>query len=177
MDGGRYSLIRLAVAWNAPQPATCAVMRTASVVDIELPDEVISIHDLWFNYQLALSGRSFYYVPERLALYRCHTESLTQTVGYVDEEDYIFERVLGTSDLDEEVADDVRRYWAHIRWVRAVHLMASDAPGAKERSQHELKVARDHLRGARRVAAYAGSASSLAWQLGARARRVRQRRG
>ena len=174
--GGRDDLIRLAVAWNAPQPATCAVMRTAAVSGIELPEQVISIHDLWFNYRLACSGAGFYYVPERLAFYRCHSESLTESVGFVDEEDYVFEQVLGTPDLEEGVADDVRRYWAHIRWVRAVHLMASDAADAQQRSQRELELARHHLTGARRIAALAGSRSSLAWRVGAHARDAKQRR-
>jgi hypothetical protein len=151
-------------------------MRTAAVSSIELPEQVTSIHDLWFNYRLACSGENFYYVPERLAFYRCHSESLTESVGFVDEEDYVFEQVLGTPGLDEGVADDVRRYWAHIRWVRAVHLMASDASDAQQRSQRELELARHHLTGLRRIAASGGSRSSLAWRIGARARGAKERR-
>lgn len=166
--------IRVVAAWNAPQPAICAVMRTAAVQHITVPAEVSSIHDLWFSYQLALQGGDFYFVPERLTRYRWHSESLTQTVGFDDEEDHVFAEVVRTEGLTPSVAAEVRRYWASIRWGRAVRLMSRDDSDAERRSRDELRRAKADLSGPRRVAAELGSRSSIAWRVGALLRRRRR---
>ena len=165
--------VRLVAAWNAPQPAICAVLRADAVRDIEFPDEVTSIHDLWLSYQVVMRGGAFHYSPEQLARYRWHEDSLTQTRGFSDEEDHVFGRIVAEN-LDHPAAvEEVRRYWAFIRWGRAVRAMAH--PDGEAVSRRELAAAAPHLRWHQQLVARVASRSSIAWRAAAALRRLRRR--
>ena len=153
--------LRLVAAWNAPQPAICAVLRTSAVAGVEFPDEVRSIHDFWLSYQVVMSGGTFHYTPERLTRYRWHMASLTQTVGFADEEDYVFGRIMAENSGEPEACAEVVAYWAFIRWGRAVTAMGA---GDAATSQHELRAAAAHLGPVQRIVAEVGGtfASRLA---------------
>jgi GT2 family glycosyltransferase len=58
--------VRMAVVWNAPQPAYAAVMRRDAVIDIAFPDGTDLVGDLWMSYTLARSSWRFAHVAERL---------------------------------------------------------------------------------------------------------------
>jgi len=169
--GERDDGLRLVAVWNAPQPAICAALRSDFVRRIEFPEQVTSIHDLWLSYQVVVAGGGFYYVPERLTRYRRHGASLTRTVGFGDEEDYVFGRIIAEN-ADSDVVREVAEYWSAIRWGRAVALMGA---GDREASQRELRFAAPRLHGVRRAAAFVAGRSTLPWSLLATARAARRR--
>lgn len=171
---GRADGLRLVAVWNAPQPAICAVMRTGAVRGITFPPEVRSIHDIWLSYQVVMQDGVFHYTPERLSRYRRHAASLTRTVGFAGEEDYVFGRIVVENSGEWEAVREVKQYWASIRWGRSGALIdAADRAG----SQRELMAAFPDLRGARRLVALAAAKSRVAWGVlaGARALRGRMR--
>ena len=153
--------LQLVAAWNAPQPALCAVLRTSMVAGIEFPPEVVSIHDMWLSYQIVMQGGWFYYTPERLSRYRLHPASLTQTVGFAPEEDYVFDRIIAENPDERLVLNDIEDYRAYLRWGRAGRMMTS---GERVSSQRELLAAAPRLRGLRGLLANVAGRSSLVWR-------------
>jgi hypothetical protein len=118
---------------------------------------------LWLCFVL-VTGRvgPFFYVPRRLSRYRVHGANLT-TEGFASQEDYVFTRLLTEHAGAGPVLDEVRAYWATVRWGRARDAMGP-APD-RARSQREFRAAAPDLAGVRKVAAWVLARSRLCWDL------------
>jgi hypothetical protein len=161
LDMDRNGLVRVAVVWNAPQPAYAAVLRRSAALEVEYPAIPNMISDLWLSYSLARAGAGIAYVAERLTNYRVHGGSVTAT-GLAEPEDAVFSRIVAEC-AGMPVTAEVHRRWAELRWGRAIRLMADSSQSA--RSRREMRLAAPWLSGTRRVAAHLGGRSGLAWRL------------
>jgi glycosyltransferase involved in cell wall biosynthesis len=159
MQPSRGDGVRLAAVWNAPNPAICAVMRRDAILACDYPDDVAQLYDIWTDYQLVRQGAALYYVPERLSDYRWHGGSWT-SAGFARSEDAVFERIIAENPDQESVLAEVRRYWASIRWGRAVRHMRT---GSRAESQSEFLSAQPHLPTTKQWLATAAGRSALAW--------------
>lgn len=164
--------LRLAAVWNSPNVAICAVVRRSEILALEFPDAAAPLYDLWINYQLACRLRPLYFVAEQLADYRVHGGSTTSR-GFVDAEDFVFQTILNDNRDAGPVLDEIRQYWATIRWGRAVRQM--DDPAGQERSRREFRAAAAHLRGGPRMVAALAATSGTAWSVLRAARAVKRR--
>jgi hypothetical protein len=153
--------LRLVAVWNAPQPAYAAVVRREELVGLEIPDDVAPLYDIWLSYQLVHRGRRLSYERRRLTSYRIHSGSVT-SAGFAAPEDAVFSRIIDEHADETGVIDEIRHYWAGLRWARATRLMEAD--GGQDASQRELLAASAGLRGPKRLAAEAAGRSGLAWQ-------------
>lgn len=152
--------LRLVAAWNAPQPAYAAVLRTETVRSCSFPDEIAPLYDIWLSYQVVRRGGGLYYEPQRLTRYRVHDLSLTSgSRGRA--EDAVFERII-EENKDLSVAKEISEYWADLRWGRATRMMCQQ--GARRESQSELGAASANLDGLRKLAARVGSRSNTFWE-------------
>ena len=152
--------LRLVAVWNAPQPAYCAVLRRDAVVATEFPPTIDPVYDIWLSYQIARRGERFAFVPGRLTRYRWHPGSST-TTGWSAPEDEIFSRIICENSDAGDVIGEIERYWASIRWGRAVRMMAS--PDTRVASRIEFQAASRHLPAAKRVISSIAAHSDSAW--------------
>ncbi|MEZ5649523.1 MAG: glycosyltransferase [Burkholderiaceae bacterium] len=173
IDADRDLALRLVAVWNAPNPAICAVLRRDAVLATEFPSEAVPLYDLWLSYQFLRSGAPVYYLRSRLTDYRLHSTSATSK-GFSQAEDYIFERILDENAGAGPVLDEIRRYWAMIRWGRAMALMKHDASEDDattdraqliERSRHEFRQAAPHQTIVRAAFARIAGSGNLGWSL------------
>lgn len=176
LDLDRSAAVRLVAVWNAPQPAYCAIIRRSAVLATEFPPELDPVYDIWLSYQIARRGERFAYVPGVHTQYRWHGGSST-TVGWAAQEDEIFSRIVVETRELGAVADEVERYWAHIRWGRGVRMMAD--PTLCTESRRTLRAAAPSLGITRKAIASAASHSPQLWSalsgLRVQANRVRGR--
>ncbi|MEZ5412176.1 MAG: glycosyltransferase [Acidimicrobiales bacterium] len=179
MQGGKidYDLaqgIRLVAVWNAPQPCYAAVIRRDAILAIDFPQQMEPLYDIWTSYHLVKRGAGIRYEPRRLTRYRVHSATGTNDARFTEAEDWIFRQIIEQNPGLGPVTDEVRRYWSSIRWYRGTRLMG-DGPGARERSQKELRAAAEGLGGPKRVAATMAGRSGLVWSAGSRAWQWRHR--
>jgi glycosyltransferase involved in cell wall biosynthesis len=153
--------LRLVAVWNAPQPAYAAVVRRDDLLACEFPDDRVPIYDIWLSYHLVRQQRGLRYEPRRLTSYRIHSASGT-SAGLAVQEDAFFARVIAENPGETEVLDEIRNYWAGLRWARATRLMQEE--GGQDASRQELKVAAADLKGPKRLAAEAAGRWGPAWQ-------------
>ena len=165
--------LRLVAVWNAPQPAYAAVLRRDAMVDIEFPDDISPLYDIWLSYQLARRGSRFRYVPRRLTDYRVHLGAATST-GFKQAEDAVFRRIVDENADEPEVVEEITAYWSTLRWARATRLMAG-GPTTRVESQEELRAAAQGLAGPKRLVALGAGRVDPVWHALrlARAARVR----
>lgn len=152
--------LRLVAAWNAPQPAYAAVLRTELVQQCDFTDEISPLYDIWLSYQMVCQGKRLFFEPRRLTRYRVHGSSMTSS-GFAKAEDAVFATIINQH-KDLQVAEEIAEYWADLRWGRATKMMCQE--GAQEGSQSELRAASANLHGVRRLAAELGGRSNAAWQ-------------
>jgi glycosyltransferase involved in cell wall biosynthesis len=168
--------VRVAVAWNAPQPAYAAVIRRSAIVATEFPKDLHYLYDIWLSYEIARRGECLYYIPEHLTRYRLWPGSISNTIGIVDAEDAFFARVLAENPtLRPDVRRGIRRRWSEIRLLRATTLMGD--PAQKSASRREYLASASGLHGIRRIVAAAAGRSDAAWRAVGFARRWRDTRG
>lgn len=155
--------LRLVAVWNAPNPAICAVIRRQAILDTEFPPQTAPLYDLWLDYQLVKRGARFHFVPGKHSNYRIHAASAT-SAGFAAPEDYIFDTILADNADAGPVLDEIRAYWAHIRWGRATRKMT--AYENRIDSQRELLAAAPlQPNPVKRMVAVLAGHSSTAWNL------------
>jgi glycosyltransferase involved in cell wall biosynthesis len=166
--------LRLTAVWNAPNPAICAVIRRLAVLETEFPPAAAPLYDLWLVYQLIKRHAALYFVRDKLTDYRIHPHSAS-SAGFAVPEDFIFNTILSENADAGPVTDEIRQYWARIRWGRAVKKMTSSATRCD--SQHEFRAAAALLQNRlkRSVATLAGH-SDTAWAVLRFARGLKARR-
>ncbi|HLH78918.1 MAG TPA: hypothetical protein VKV29_01400 [Chthonomonas sp.] len=71
-EGIHRPFYRIALDFDAILPVSIAVYRRAIFVDATFPLEIESVYDRWFAYLACREGAGVYYIPEKLASYRCH---------------------------------------------------------------------------------------------------------
>jgi glycosyltransferase involved in cell wall biosynthesis len=165
--------LRLTAVWNAPNPAICAVIRRQVVLDTTFPEAAAPLYDLWLDYQLVKRGASMHYVRAKLTDYRIHPQSAS-TAGFAAPEDFIFNTIVSENAAAGPVVEEIKQYWASIRWGRAVRKMPQDA--YRTESQLEFRAAAPDLssRG-KRMAAWLAARSNIAWGLLRMARKLKPR--
>ena len=155
--------LRLVAVWNAPNPAICAVIRRQAILDTEFPQQTAPLYDLWLDYQLVKRGARFHFVPGKHSDYRIHAASAT-SAGFAAPEDYIFNTILSENANAGPVLDEIRAYWAQIRWGRAIRKMNSHENRID--SQRELLAAAPlQPNPIKRLIAVLAGHSSTAWNL------------
>lgn len=160
LDYDRAEGLRMVAVWNAPQPAYAAVVRRDDVLACDFPDAIAPLYDIWLSYQLVSAGKGLRYERRRLTSYRIHGASATSG-GFSAAEDEVFGRIIADNLDLPEVVDEIRQYWAELRWSRATRLM--NQPTGQGVSRRELAAAAPDLSGLRRVAAQSAARSELAW--------------
>ncbi len=154
--------LRLVAVQNAAQPAYAAVVRTADAQEMVVPQDVAPLYDIWLTYCLVKNRRGLYYVNERLTNYRVHTGSATSG-GFGPAEDAVFTRILRENESAGPVLDEIRQYWASLKWARGTRLM--DSVSNRTESQRELAAAAPNLTGIRRFLAVAATKFAVAWHV------------
>jgi glycosyltransferase involved in cell wall biosynthesis len=168
--------VRVAVAWNAPQPAYAAVIRRSAIIATEFPQDLLYLYDIWLSYEIVRRGECLYHIPEHLTRYRLWPGSISSTIGIVDAEDAFFARVLSENpSLRPDVRRGVRRRWSEIRLLRATTWMGD--PERKSASRREYLASAPGLYGIRKVVAAAAGRSDAVWRAVGFARRWRHTRG
>ena len=165
--------LRLVAVWNAPQPAYAAVLRREHVLAIDFPPDIEPLYDIWISYQFVRQELGLAYVPRRLTRYRVHPGAAT-SAGFARAEDAIFRRIVDENPDAGSVLDEIKSYWAGLKWSRATRLMAEGRSG-RSASQLQMRRAADDLDGPKKAAALAGGHIGPAWHALRFARRVRHR--
>lgn len=179
MPGGPMQLsledgLRLIAVWNAPSPAICAVVRRQEILDTEFPPAASPLYDLWLDYQLVKRRALLHFVPGKHTNYRIHPASATSK-GYATPEDFIFSTIISENSSAGPVLDEIRHYWAQIRWGRAVKKMNSDE--TRNLSQEEFRAAAPCQQNpVKRLLATLAGHSNAAWTLMRLARSLKPKR-
>ncbi|MFV0525345.1 MAG: glycosyltransferase family 2 protein [Acidimicrobiales bacterium] len=151
--------LRLSAVWNTPQPELAAVVRRDEVMATDFPEDTAWACDLWLTYNMLVRGCAVWYVRRRLVDYRWHGGSLTSSSASLSQaEDLVFERILANHPTAGPVLDEVRAYWADLRWGRAVEGIDAGVAGPEIRRQ--LAAASPALPPMRRLMATVGGSSS-----------------
>lgn len=172
MQPNREQGLRLVAVWQAPNPAICAVIRREQIMRTSFPEPCAPLYDLWLNYQLIKRRAAFYFVADKLTRYRIHSSS-SSAAGFAVPEDHIYQTILSENPDAGAVNDEIRQYWATIRWGRAVRHMADHS--RRDSSKEEFRAAAPYLRKPqKRLIANLAGHSNLAWSA---LRWVRQLKG
>lgn len=174
VDYDRAGGLRLVSVWNAPQPAYAAVLRRDHLLDIDFPDEISPLYDIWLSYQLVKMGAGLRYEPQRLTNYRVHLGALTSG-GFSGPEDVVFARIIEENRDSGPIVEEITAYWSDLRWARATRLLGEGSDRLDD-SQREFVAAAPGLPGLKRIVATIAGRSKLVWKLLVRVREFRKRR-
>ncbi len=167
--------LRLVAVQNAAQPAYAAILRRDAVLDIDFPADTEPLYDIWISYQFVVKGLGLAYDPRRLTRYRVHLGATTSS-GFGKAEDAVFARIVDEQAHAGPVVDEIKDYWASLRWARATKLMGQGRL-ARTGSQRQLREVAEDLHGPKRAAALVGGYVGPAWHALRLARGARNRIG
>jgi GT2 family glycosyltransferase len=128
--------MELALKDLAIQPASSAVMRREWIDWENFPAKVGPMWDVYLPYLLAKTGKAAYYTPEKLTLYRIHSESetgkdenLKHKMKRATSQMDCYAKILEEDNKDHALSSEMRQYilfrWQHASTSMAIALMKS----------------------------------------------------
>ncbi len=146
-EGTYQPFMKIALKDLAIQPASSAVIRREWIDWENIPSVVGPMWDVYVPYLLAKTGKSAYYTPEKLTLYRIHSQSetgkdenLKHKMHRAANQMSCYAQILKEDNADHALSAEMRQYILY-RWQHASTSMAIALMKGKQ-----VREARTHLR-------------------------------